>query len=261
MLDKINRILKRARQKSYDPPHHTSQKVISIKDCRHYCGFRYGSEAFNPYENYIIGLSRGEDVRNLRDGFIDFIRFYRPRNFGNVFNLRLSDSIPFWVFPWSNVRRFDSRRGWTDNINAVPDILTHFCSQGVELSRIEEEFFWLERAFNSIGTVGYAPEQYGYINALELRSAEGSVYIITDGNHRISALAAFCFDEVKIAFSEQDVVKRDECECWFQVQRGLYSTEEALAVFDSYVKGIDGFLRSSVPASILPDKSLRPQKA
>jgi hypothetical protein len=73
---------------------------VPIDRCRHYNGYKYGSSAFNPYENYIVGLHRGVDRAVLRQRFEDFILHFRPRHFGELLQTQLSNVVPLWVYPW-----------------------------------------------------------------------------------------------------------------------------------------------------------------
>jgi hypothetical protein len=135
---------------------------IPVKQCRHYCGFKYGSNSFNPYENYIIGLHKKKSVDKLRKDFEDFLMFYRPQNFGEVFNIEFSKDIPLWLYPWQGGCDFNPSNGWLEDINKVPDIITHFCKQGIKKSRIDEEYFWLEQAYYLMFKIGYQPKKILY---------------------------------------------------------------------------------------------------
>lgn len=224
--------------------------IIPINQCRHYCGFRYGSDSFNPYENYILALNGGAPLKVIRERFEDFLRFYRPRSFGDVFGLRLPLHIPLWVYPWEHGNQFRSDQGWMKELDQVPDIITHFCELGIKRSRIEEEYTWLERAHKVISTRGYQPEIYGYITVFELKDTDQSIYIVKDGNHRLSTLVALGHNQVCVKRISAECVDREQCRSWPQVVNGNYLLEDALAIFDIYLKGVDGFIRSKIPAMI-----------
>src|SRR5205807_425920 len=119
--------------------------TVPINCCRHYCGYRYGSSAFNPYENYIVGLHRQCDVAALRADFDDYLRHFRPRTFGDLFGISFSNPIALWVYPWDESP--DSHGGWWAKPEDVGDIMTQFCDEGIRRSHINDEYHWLERAY------------------------------------------------------------------------------------------------------------------
>lgn len=227
--------------------------TIPIDACRHYCAFRYGSNSFNPYENYIVGLSQGISKFVLKAQFEEFLRFYRPRDFGAVYGLKFSKPIPLWCFPWHAGGPMNPRQGWPDALDDVPDIITHFCERGIRRSRVEEEYFWMERALNTISARGYQPEAMGYITVSEFRGTDRSVYLVTDGNHRLSALVALGHRQVVVKRDTWACVSLADCNTWPQVQLGRYTCQDATALFDIYVKGVDGFVRAPCPAPILDE--------
>lgn len=225
--------------------------TVPINRCRHYCAFKYGSGTFNPYENYVVGLHQGQSLDDLRQRFEDFLMYFRPRGFGEMFNIELSRHIPLWIYPWHRGQEFSLDNGWLSDLDKVPDIITHFCEQGIKRSRIEEEYFWLERAYATISAHGYQPYSNSFAEAFELKNEGESVFIITDGNHRISALAALGYQEVKIKLSRRAQVNGKNYKEWPQVRLGTYSEQDALDIFNVYFVGVDGFRRSSQPARIL----------
>jgi hypothetical protein len=230
--------------------------TVSICQCRHFCAFKYGSGSFNPYENYIVGLHEGKPFGELQKRFIDFLMYYRPRDFAEVFDIELTRHLPLWLYPWDRSRRFNPNNGWLDNLDEVPDIITHFCERGIKRSRIEEEFFWLERAYSSISKQGFNPQKNTYIEALEFSKGNEKVYLLTDGNHRVSALAALGYKEVMIKVKESIQWDGENHRKWFQVRFGKYSEQDAINLFNVYFVGVNGFRRSNQPAKIIEDISL-----
>jgi hypothetical protein len=226
---------------------------VPISQCRHYCAFKYGSESFNPYENYIIGLHKGVPIVELRRTFEDFLMYYRPHNFGEVFGIELSRQVPLWVYPWQHDQNFNLKKGWPINLNEVPDIITHFCEQGIKRSRIEEEYFWLERAYTTILRHGYQPSDNSFIEAFELNTENESVFILTDGNHRVSALTALGHKEVMIKVTRSIRWNSETHKKWPQVRLGIYSEQDARKLLKVYFVGIDGFNRANRPAKILEE--------
>jgi hypothetical protein len=236
-----------------DGPREPRLRVLSIPidRCRHYNGYRYGASAFNPYENYIVGMQQGVDRAALRARFEDFLLHFRPRDLGELLQVPLSRPVPMWVHPWDARAPIRPHGGWLETAASVEDIITHFSEQGIERSKIAGEYFWLERAFDTIGRMGYQPERFSYINVLELRDGGESVYIVKDGNHRLSSLVAFGHTHVVVSLDLNETVDVAKCARWPHVLSGLYSADDARALARVYFRGVDGFPRSAVPASIL----------
>lgn len=224
---------------------------IPIDRCRHYNGYKYGSSAFNPYENYIVGLQQGVDRAVLRARFEDFLQHFRPRHLGELLQVPLSRPVPMWVYPWDARAPIRPNGGWIETAAAVEDIITHFSEQGIQRSKIAGEYFWLERAFDTIAAEGYRPEQFSYIDVLELRDGADSVYIVKDGNHRLSSLVAFGRTHVAVSRDANEIVDLSRCARWPHVVSGLYSVADARALVRAYFEGVTGFPRAAVPAAIL----------
>jgi hypothetical protein len=224
---------------------------IPIDRCRHFNGYKYGSSAFNPYENYIVGMHRGLDREVLRDRFEDFLRYFRPRDLGQLLQVALSNQVPMWVYPWDANAPIRPNGGWVNDVDSVVDIITHFCEQGIQRSKIDGEYVWLERAYHTIATMGYEPRRFSYITVIELRDHDESVFIVKDGNHRLSSLVAFGHTHVLVASDENETVDVRRRASWPHVVSGLYSPTEAQTLFHAYFKGVDDFPRATVPATIL----------
>ncbi|CAC9500093.1 hypothetical protein [uncultured Gammaproteobacteria bacterium] len=163
------------------------QKIdnIAINNCYHYRGYRYGLFSNNIYEDYIVGLSQGVDLQKLRLEFVERILGMRSLNFFKTLHLNQTSEAINWDFPWAWGQAKDSYSALTN-----PDIICHTSTDGILASHINREFVWLENSYKSIKENGYSPEKYGYIRLLELKKGKERSYIVLDGNHRISALAA-----------------------------------------------------------------------
>lgn len=227
---------------------------ISISDCAHYCGFRYGVGAYNPYENYLLDIVGGIGEVRARERFIDFLRHYRPRHMAMALGITLSREYPLWIYPWQYFtrRQFSARRAWLDHADQCPDILTHFSDQGVLEFRVNEEFVWLERALYSIASEGYQPARYGYARTIQLRRRDNvSVYLMLDGNHRLSAMSALGQRVIRVQQNINNLIREDHCDRWYGVQQGYYTVGDALAIFHAYFAGNHHYHTTEVSAPIL----------
>lgn len=216
------------------------QVTVPVADCVHYGAFRYGRREFNPYENYAVALAAGGDMAAARARFVEFLEHYRPEDFGAALGVELSRPQPLWRYPWApEPDEGEATPGWLENPADAPDILTYFSRRGILRTRIDEEFGWLERAFNSIREHGYQPGRFaGHLEARKLVALDGSVrYLITDGNHRLSALAALGQRTVVVRYRWRMTVKERALPQWPLVRSGLYSAEDARSVLRVYFDG------------------------
>ncbi len=224
-------------------------RMIHACDCRHYCGFRYGSGSVNLYENYMVGLHEGISTNELENRFIDGLRWYRPRSMAQVLEVEFENVIPLWCFPWS--RRYAVHAGWVKEPVDVPDILTHFTESGIPLSRIREEISWLQLAYRSVGQRGYQPGLFRHVQVVEVNTRINRFYLVVDGNHRTSAMVAQGIDRfparvvARVDFSHVDQMP--------QVRSGVYSMTEAMLLYDRYLAGVVRLYRSCQPAEVIVD--------
>jgi len=225
----------------------------NLKDCVHpYCGFRYGKQEYNPYETYQIAVHEGHSIQAARREFIDFLRHYRPRHFGEALGIHLTRPWAACVYPWDDRDPGDWRNhGWRSNPDESPDLLTHFSEVGIQSFRIEEEFFWLERALRSILFHGYHPERFGPAQALELRRKDGkSAFLLLDGNHRAGALVAIGVQRSLVVCCHA-VVHEESVDSWPSVRAGRISRSDALKIFHAFFSGNTTWSRSPTPAPII----------
>lgn len=228
-------------------------RAIQIDRCYHYRGFRYGGFGNNPYEDYIIGLSRGEELMVLRRRFAETILNCRPRGFAAALQIDIGP-WPLWEFPWQ--RASERPIGDVESPNDNPDVVTHYCAKGVLVSQINREFGWLEGAWRSIRDTGYKPSQLGYIRCLELRwPGRPSHYIVLDGNHRLSALHAMGVHTVQVAIVWHRTIDRSQVGSWYRVRDRSLSELEALAIFDCYFRSANPPLREQNQAQLIIDET------
>lgn len=211
-------------------------REVPIKDCVHYCAYRYGRGESNPYEQYAIGLAAGLPLDEIRAEFVDAISRYRPRNLGQAIGVMLSRPYPLWWLPWRTPKQVNGSPGWVATAEGVVDVMTHFSDYGVPRKLLEMEFRWHETAFTDMSTNGYLPDHYSYITAREL-CAENSSYLLIDGNHRLSSLSALGIDTVRIKIPRATKVMRENADEWPLVRAKMMTLDDALSVFDAYHKG------------------------
>lgn len=224
---------------------------VAIADCVHFCGFRYGRNEFNPYENYIRGLANGEPVAQLREHFEEFILHYRPPYLGEALGITTSKPIPLWWLPWKSWLKLMRPGAWQPSTAGVVDILTYFTPSGVEWNRIAEEFTWMEGALAAMRYPGYLPERFDYIEVFELRGEGFSRFLVIDGNHRLGALHALGHRRVSVRLRPLHRASRKRARLWPLVLSGHVPYRDALAIFDSYFTGNHHPFRAAEPATLL----------
>lgn len=231
--------------------------TVPISQCVHYGAFRYGRDEMHPYETFGRMLVKEGDRAGARAWFVDFIRHYRPRHLGEALGVTLAAEHGLWHFPWD--RQLPADAGWFDDPLGFPDIVTQFCAEGILWFRIEQEFFWLERALYSIRRHGWQPARGGPLQARRLVRADGTAaYLILDGNHRISALAALGHESVEVEYLAHATVEESKLEAWPQVRRGTFSPADARAIFGAYFAGNPRVRTTAQPAPLLEQPISKP---
>lgn len=230
-----------------------SERVVevSVNQCYHYRGFRYGGFGHNPYEDFIAGLARNDDLMTLRQTFAELMLRCRPRGFAAALQIDVP-SWPLWEYPWQ--RASVPPRGEVARPEDNPDILTHYCEAGVLSSQINREFGWLEGAWHNIKRRGYRPRECGFITCMPLRGEKETSYIVLDGNHRLSSLHAMGAGRVEVKVSSLRTIYRSRVLSWPRVQDGSLSATHALAIFDRYFWKWNPPLVPQNPARLLIDE-------
>lgn len=224
---------------------------VAIDRCYHYRGFRYGGFGNNPYEDYIVGLARGDSVSRLRRTFADIILHCCPKDMSEALQLELG-SMPLWHYPWH--RRQPQRSISTATPHENPDVVCHYCDAGILASHINREFRWLHAAYENIRTKGYRPHEFGHIRCLELAAEAESSYLVLDGNHRLSALHALGKAEVTVKLLPLRRVRRQDASTWPMVRNGTVDLKTALRVFDRYFATSNPPLRRLRQATLIVDE-------
>ncbi len=227
-----------------------TRRVVKIADCVHFCAYRYGRGELNPYERYALDLAAGSPLEAARERFVDYLRHFRPRHLGDALGVRLLREYPLWALPWRTPRQVARNPGWHLSARHVVDVMTYFSDAGIPEAVLQREYRWHEEAFDSMRRVGYRPLEYTYITARELRG-ERPTYLVTDGNHRLSALSALGSTEVEIQLPLTTTIHRSRVDRWPLVRSGIMERGDALRVFDAYLDGHRAPARAHAPARIV----------
>jgi hypothetical protein len=205
----------------------------------------------NPYEAYARGLASGRPVTEVRQEFVEYLRRYRPTGISEALGVRLTRDQPLWHLPWRKPAVVKAEPGWVDEPDRVVDVMSFFAPEGVSLVALEREFHWHENAFRNIAKDGYQPAKFSHIRVREFRRADESVFLVLDGNHRLSALSALQCQDVEVKQARGTRVLRSDAASWPMVRNGSIGIEDALAIFDGYFSGVSRPLQLADPVSIV----------
>lgn len=215
----------RAGEESDNKP---TYEEIDLRKCFHYLGCHYSARfGVNPYLDYVLDIAEGRDV--ARRNFLKTILSHRPRTLNEAYDLKLDVDYPLWHYPWQN-DELKSGYGWLNDPDNCPDILTFYSEGGVLSHRVEQEFYWLERAFKTISIEGYRPDQFGYIKVIEFRCNElSSTYLVADGNHRIASMVAAGILVAKVEVIK--IIDIDDIFIWPGVASGVYTKNDSQKIY------------------------------
>lgn len=180
---------------------------------------------------------------------MDIYHYYKsiaPNTFGQVWNKheRNSDigfftSMPtrnycFWV-PWRDTE--DTDENIRNGITQAPEIPSWDMSfygpkSDQEITKIIER---LHDLIIKINREGYMPQvNYdGYIRGSILRRGSEYRFALSAGQHRTAVLAALGYEQILVKLTGSDICVKD-AESWPLVKRGIYTTEEAINIFNGF---------------------------
>lgn len=204
-------------------------QIINISDCRHFRGYRYGLYGNNLYEDYVAQLHANKNIQDIRAQFIKRLLGNRSLDFGNTLGINLTKKYKNWDFPWNLSNTAKDYKSFEN-----PDIVCHTSLDGILVSHINREFRWLEDAYHSISQQGYLPDKYGYVNLLQLSGKSSNSYIVLDGNHRISSLAALGIKEFKATIIKRIKLNERLFILWPGYLFKNYTLRDAKAIFNRY---------------------------
>lgn len=226
---------------------------VPVDGIRHFSGFRYGVSQLNPYQTFAQMLQRGVPLAECTSDFAVFLQSFRPTCFGSLFGDNRLLQKPLWVYPWQDrsgkPREKLGDSGWVPRAVDVPDVMTHFSTEGIPQSLLHEEAGWHQAALGSIDRFGYQPKRFSPIRVVEVRRQSAMFWIATDGNHRLSALCARGVRSVDV--SVDDVFAINKPQKLPGVLSGLYTPDEVDLLFFHYLIGVNTVSDSATRAEIV----------
>ncbi len=219
--------------------------AVKISDCTNDALFTYGAEGWHYFQAAIQELSCDLNLTYDRSILKKYYDRYQPKNrFEQWIGSGKENLHPLsagWPnTPWRNqdprdrlIPKFFSNkrkkvRGGTQDFGPNSD---RFGRE--ELVRIRNAYLMIKD--------GYHPELYpdGFIKGYILKKGSRLRFVISEGQHRIAALAHFGYETVTCMFDTMPAINKvvdlDEIDSWPLVKNGLYSREVAAKVFDAYM--------------------------
>lgn len=212
-------------------------------------GFSCASDGGCPFVKTLLAYQQGH-CRSYQDSPLRrFYEIWQPANLAESLlieplaagaGLLNLPPIP-WLLPWSGGADWNR---WIDRAQSQIARRTRRLGDAYAISRFcgpvsarygELRLANLVKVYRSIRAGGYRPASHIRANLL-VRDGEGRA-LIADGNHRAAAVAAAGFNSVPVWFAGRDkegpaVVERGDCRSWPAVRAGVFSPDQALAIFD-----------------------------
>lgn len=212
-------------------------RLINIEQAVTIFGRQFSEEGFHPIVQTIREYQVNEDISVENTSLYRYHNKFTPEDMCQAFGYDSSMcGLPLFVFPWGKFRL---------GCNKLKDPLkSRFCGP-TELGRIEKEFIDSINLYLDIKDNGY--------QIIRRRSVIGGTFIINkkndkrfivlQGNHRISALAALGHKKVLVYTMGGYLNKIEEhkIESWKEVRKGSCSKKLALAIFHSFFNGKGNF--------------------
>lgn len=212
--------------------------------------FDYSESSKHPF---VIAARKAQLLSSEREGSIrdvltHFYSLVRPKNPNEVLGL-FSKKTELEVFPnWSVVMPwdFETPAEWKQIVEqgVKSENLRHDCDFDIDFGwawtgptshqKCNIETKRLLSVLNSIELQGYIrsslPDGDIAVNILA-KSSDEWVWQSVEAQHRAAVLAALGYREIPVRV--RNIIRRDDVFSWPNVARGIYSEEEALAIFDN----------------------------
>ena len=213
---------------------------IKIEKCRD----QYASSYYNDFHPFVETLKEYEKNKELKyeDSVLkDFYDNFQPRNSeealfvkkGRAPGLRKGWIGNPWVFTKERKIIFTEARGETRPGG------NHFHGPNT-IAFGQEELSRLKINYENLKFFGYLPEMFadGYITGYLLLKGNDYRFVITEGQHRIAALAALGYNEIVCRLDQRDerpqIVEFKDIRNWPQVANGVFNRPLAEKIFNRY---------------------------
>ncbi len=232
---------------------------VPLNHCRGLSPVAYPctKDAAHPFVETALGILNGSVKKYHESPLQIYYDHFQPANLARLLGLDADHSSPlsrmspytYAFFPWDGIPNINKSR------DARKVISLENKSQGVRLSsktgwqlcgpvsgkKGELEFRRLSNILESIQMNGYnrSNDSDGDVAGQVLVRDKKCIIIITQGHHRIAALAALGYENVPVRIGSKPVpiVFRTDVKLWPAVRSGMMSEKQALCLFDRVFEG------------------------
>lgn len=213
---------------------------VSLDKCRDLQATAYIND-FHPFVEVLKEYEKKNDLKYENSILKKFYDNFQPKNSEEAFFVKKGRAPGLrkgWTNrPWDNPR--EGRLVFVDK--AVETRLggNHFHGPNTEEFG-ESEFKRLVKVYNTMKNIGYYPEMFtdGYITGYLLLKENDYRFVVTEGQHRVAALAALGYNEIVCRFNQRDVypqiVKFEGLKKWRQVANGFFNRPLATKIFERF---------------------------
>ena len=229
---------------------------IPVERCRTFRCIAYSldRETANPFYHTVRAIAGGATDRYETSPLQRFYSAWQPRSAADLMGLPdhpiLSDLPPVSVRPWRNQMPEEALASTLKAVARDNAQHGHALSAAdgspaygpVSQAKGELEFARLTAVTTSISTKGYSrhPGRDGDIGGRLLVRGTDWAVDIQGGQHRAPTLAALGWTHVPIRLDLDlpgGVTRRDDVQAWPLVRQGVFSTNDAITLFNRMIEG------------------------
>lgn len=231
---------------------------ISVADCRGLRGLTFPCDCYSTHP-FIVALNKykiNKDIKSVEQVLALFYEMVEPSTVGQLLGLAEKKSHPFlflnplcYQYPWDGIPNaklqktrisFITREAVSHGAVNIYQGWHHFGPLTKE--RIFLEATRLVRVYEEISQTEYKRNNSsdGDVEGVVLHSDKESKVLITQGHHRIAAIAVLGHEKITVRFGKSvtaPFVSRDQAEQWVGVNNGGFNLDDARMVFDRIFSG------------------------
>ncbi len=212
---------------------------VDISKCCDKYSFSYSDDGFHPFVAILKQYQKNPSITYDNSILKKYYETFQPKNlFEGLFHSEHQVAPMLkrgWIgYPWL----------WNETLRVIVEDNpgetrpggNHFFGPNTNEFGVGE-MGRLTTSYNMLDKVGYLPELFadGYVTGYMLKYKQDYRFVVTEGQHRIAALAALGYKYIKCRFSESDeyprIVDFKDIKKWPQVKNGTYSRKLAEKVF------------------------------
>ena len=212
-------------------------RLIDIEQAVTIFGRQFSEEGLHPIVKTIKEYQSNRKINVENTSLYRYHNKFTPDDMCQAFGQRSSlCSLPLFVFPWGKFRI---------GCNKIKDPLrSRFCGP-TEPSRIQREFLDSINLYLNIKNNGYQLIKHRSIIGGTFIISKNSKkrFIVLQGNHRVSALAALGHKKVLVYTMRGYLSKIEESklDSWKEVRKGNCNKDLAIEIFNSFFNGKGNF--------------------